>query len=168
MVIFFLSCCHFFPLTFQQHRHQGCTVAVLSLLHQQLAVIQDVSDGVAPLDDAVHDVTGVVLLVGAECLEDHRAMLRPAAVAHGLTSCTLGIRTGLMSLLRDPMKSALVTCSFSARSMSTSTVDVACWRVGGQQSSSHGFAYNLSDELVSPFLWHATWERMQKRVQNLQ
>lgn len=33
--------------------------------------------------------------------------------------------TGLMSLFKDVMKSVRVTCSFSARSMSTSTVDVA-------------------------------------------
>lgn len=61
-----------FFLTFQQHRHQWGAVAVLGLLHQQLAVIQDVSDGVAPLDDAVHNVAGVVLLVGAERLEDKK------------------------------------------------------------------------------------------------
>lgn len=55
--------------TLQQHGHQRRAVAVLGLLHQQLPVVQDVSDGVAPLDDAVHDVVGVVLLVGAESLD---------------------------------------------------------------------------------------------------
>lgn len=74
-----------FLLTFQQHCHQWCAVAVLGLLHQQLAVIQDMSDGVAPLDDAVHDVAGVVLLVGAERLQDKWEMLRPAALCTGLT-----------------------------------------------------------------------------------
>lgn len=57
-----------FP-TLQQHGHQRRAVAVLGLLHQQLPVVQDVSDGVAPLDDAVHDVAGIVLLVRAESLD---------------------------------------------------------------------------------------------------
>lgn len=88
-----LSCEFFFPpqktcqffLTFQQHCHQWCAVAVLGLLHQQLAVIQDVSDGITPLDDAVHDVAGVVLLVGAESLSDKWRMLEPAALCTWLT-----------------------------------------------------------------------------------
>lgn len=74
-----------FFLTFQQHCHQWCAVAVLGLLHQQLAVIQDVSDGVAPFDDAVRDVAGVVLLVGAERLQDNWEMLWPAALCTKLT-----------------------------------------------------------------------------------
>lgn len=95
------------------------------------------SDGVAPLDDAVHDVAGVVLLVGAESLRGKKGRTQKKAkqttVMQRLSLITTNgvvwegrLRTGLMSLLREPMKSALVTCSFSARSMSTSTVDVAC------------------------------------------
>lgn len=56
-------------LTLQQHGHQRRAVTVLGLLHQQLAVVHDVGHGVAPLDDTVHDVAGVILLVGAEGLE---------------------------------------------------------------------------------------------------
>ena len=62
-------------LTLQQHGHKGRAVAVLGLLHQQLAVVQHRGDGVAPLDDAVHDVAGVVLLVGAERLGRGRGLI---------------------------------------------------------------------------------------------
>lgn len=50
------------------------------------------SDGVAPLDDAIHDVAGVVLLVGAERLEDQRGMLRPAALRTGRLTCVEYVR----------------------------------------------------------------------------
>lgn len=41
------------------------------------------SDGVSPLDDAIHDVAGVVLLVGAKRLEDQQGMLQSAALRMG-------------------------------------------------------------------------------------
>lgn len=56
-------------LTFQQHRHQRRAVAVLRLLHQQLAVLEDHGHRVAPADDPVHDIAGVVLLIGAVRLD---------------------------------------------------------------------------------------------------
>lgn len=56
-------------LTLQQYRHQRRAVAVLRLLNQQLAVLQDHRHRVAPADDPVHDVAGVVLLIGAVCLD---------------------------------------------------------------------------------------------------
>lgn len=55
--------------TFQKHRDQRRAVAVLRLLHEQLPVVQDRGHRVAPSDDVVHDVAGVVLLVGAKCLD---------------------------------------------------------------------------------------------------
>lgn len=94
------------------------------------------SDGIAPFDDAIHNVAGVVLLVGAERLGGEGGNVY--GLQHYVWVNTHQVHTGLMSLLRDPMKSALVTCSFSARSISTSTVDVACWWGGlGLESSQH-------------------------------
>lgn len=55
--------------TFKENRHQGCAVTVLCLLYQQLTVFQDGRHWVAPPDYTVHDVTGVVLLVGSKCLK---------------------------------------------------------------------------------------------------
>lgn len=52
-------------LTLQQHGHQRRAVAVLGLLNQQLAILEDHGHRVAPADDPVHDVAGVVLLIGA-------------------------------------------------------------------------------------------------------
>lgn len=56
-------------LTFEEHRHQWRAVAVLCLLHQELPVLQHRGHGVAPPDDAVHDVAGIVLLIGPEGLD---------------------------------------------------------------------------------------------------
>lgn len=56
-------------LTLQQRRHQRRAVAVLCLLNQQLAVLQDHGHRVAPADDPVHDVAGVVFLIGAVRLD---------------------------------------------------------------------------------------------------
>lgn len=54
--------------TFQEHWHQRRAVAVLGLLNQELPVLQHRGHGVAPPDDAVHDVAGVILLIGPEGL----------------------------------------------------------------------------------------------------
>lgn len=54
--------------TLQEYGHQRSAVAVLGLLDKQLSVIQDVGNGVAPFDDPVHDVAGVILLVCAKSL----------------------------------------------------------------------------------------------------
>lgn len=113
--------------TLQQHGHQRRAVAVLGLLDQELPVVQDVGNRVAPLDDAVHDVAGIILLVRSERLRGARVRTGPSTAQKDCGQSET-LLTGLMSLLSDPMKSARVTCSFSARSMSTSTVDVACRR----------------------------------------
>lgn len=104
-------------------------------------------DRVAPFDDAVHDVVGVILLVCTKRLggggggrgQNHEGVFR-IVLCHFLNHRVIVysvpgdiggrllrelVHTGFMSLLRDPLKSSLVTCSFSALSMSTSTVDVA-------------------------------------------
>ncbi len=93
-----------------------------------------------PLNDAVHDVTGIVFLVGAKSLtkgQDNMVSLDEFSYYKRLSElCNLPLMkainqstrqklTGLMSLFKAPMKSVRVTCSFSALSMSTSTVDVA-------------------------------------------
>lgn len=44
------------------------------------------SDGVAPLDDAVHDVAGIVLLVGAESLRVKKKEERQKHVTLGISS----------------------------------------------------------------------------------
>lgn len=72
--------CHFHP-TLQQHSHQRCAIAILGLLHQQLSVIQDMSDGVAPLDDAVHDVASIILLVCAKRLDEEQGLMLTGAVS---------------------------------------------------------------------------------------
>lgn len=66
--------CNFHP-TLQQHSHQRRAIAILGLLHQQLSVIQDMSDGVAPLDDAVHDVASIIFLVCAESLHEKQELI---------------------------------------------------------------------------------------------
>lgn len=55
--------------TFQEHRHQRRAVAVLCLLDQELPVPQHRGHRVAPPDDPVHDVAGVVLLIGPKRLD---------------------------------------------------------------------------------------------------
>lgn len=54
--------------TFQQDADQGSAVAVLGLLHQQLPIIQHPRYWVPPLNDPIHDVAGIVFLVGSKCL----------------------------------------------------------------------------------------------------
>lgn len=58
--------------TLQQHRHQRSALAVLGLLHKQLPVLQHRRHRVAPSDDSVHDVAGVVLLIGTKRLDRGR------------------------------------------------------------------------------------------------
>lgn len=134
--------------TLQQHSHQRSPITVLCLLDEQLSILQDMVDGVAPFDDAVHDIAGIVFLICTECLsikfEWWLALFDTFSYFMDHNDFTwhdpLKLHTGLMSLLRDPKKSALVTCSFSARSMSTSTVDVAWRRTRNQR---------LKDEVVT-------------------
>lgn len=60
--VFSLSC------TFQQDADQGSAVTVLGLLDQQLPIIQHPRYWVSPLNDPIHDVAGIVFLVGSKCL----------------------------------------------------------------------------------------------------
>lgn len=55
--------------TFQQDADQGSAVTVLGLLDQQLPIIQHPRHWVPPLNDPIHDVAGIVLLVGSKCLQ---------------------------------------------------------------------------------------------------
>lgn len=61
-------------LTLQKNGHQWRSVAVLCLLDQQLSIVQHVGHRVAPFNDAVHDVAGVILLIGAKGLKETRGI----------------------------------------------------------------------------------------------